>query len=61
MKFTFSVEVEIHHVSGKFASRVEISEQLALEIKEADPGFVLTDDGSEYNVDAWEVSPEQSS
>lgn len=61
MKFTFTVEVEVERVQGKFASRDEIAEQLREAVKGADPGSVDgvgADGDSEYEVTSWEVSGE---
>jgi hypothetical protein len=59
MKFSFTVEVEVERVQGKFASRDEILEQLQEVVEGADPGSVDgvgADGDSEYEVVNWEVS-----
>ena len=59
MRLTFTVEVEVERVQGKFASRDEISEQLLEAVEGADPGSVDgvgADGDSEYEVTSWEVS-----
>jgi len=58
MRLTFTVEVEVERVQGKFASRDEISEQLLEAVEGADPGSVDgvgVDGDSEYEVTSWEV------
>jgi hypothetical protein len=59
MKITFTVEVELERVQGKFASKDEIAEQIADELGAADPGSVDgvgADGESEYEIVSWEVS-----
>lgn len=59
MKFTFTVEVEVQRIAGKFAARDEIEEQIREAIEGADPGSVDgvgADGDSEYEVVAFEVS-----
>lgn len=48
------VEVELAHVSGKFASRNDLVDTLIAEI--TDPGQIDSDDGAEYSVEVFEVS-----
>jgi hypothetical protein len=56
MRFVFQVEIEVERTEGKFASRDELSEQLAEAIESADPGSVEGDNGGQYEVIAFEVS-----
>lgn len=56
MNIQLLINVEVNHVTGKFASREHIVEKLVEEIEGADPGTVETDDGAEYNVDSFSVA-----
>lgn len=58
-KFTFTVEVEVERISGKFAARDEIEEQIREAIEGADPGSVDgvgADGDTEYEIVTFEVS-----
>lgn len=58
MRFTFTVEVEVERVEGKFASRDEIADVIAEALGEANPeniDGIGTDGGGEYEVTLWEV------
>lgn len=54
MNFTYIIEADVQHVSGKFASREEIGEALAESLSSADPGTISTDEG-EYEVASFDV------
>lgn len=59
MKFTFTVEVEVERVEGKFAPKDEIADQLRDAIEGANPGTVdgVGADGSTtYEVTDFSVS-----
>lgn len=58
MRFTFTVEVEVERVEGKFASREEVAEQLEEALADADPSSIdgIGSDGtSSYEVQVWDV------
>lgn len=55
MKLKFTVEVEVSHTSGKFASREEIKEAIIGDYLDgSSPNEIMIGD-SEYAVDSWEV------
>lgn len=53
--FTFTITVEVERTEGKFASRDEIAEKIAEELKGADPGTIDTDEGASYEVTSFDV------
>jgi hypothetical protein len=58
VRFTYTVEVEVERVEGKFASRDEVAEQLQEALEGADPGSIdgIGADGtSGYEVQSWSV------
>lgn len=55
MRFLVTVEVTLRHSTGKFASREDLSERIIEAVGECDPGTIDTDDGGEYEVEAWEA------
>lgn len=59
MKFTFTVEVEVQRVQGKFATRDEVEEQVSEWLEGANEGTVDgvgADGDSEYEVVDWSVT-----
>jgi hypothetical protein len=56
MRFTFTVDVEVDRVEGKFASRDELADQIMSELEAADPGDLTGDNGGTYEVTSFEVS-----
>lgn len=57
-RFTFTVAVELERVSGKFASRDEMADEIIAQIEGADPGYLdgLGADGdSAYETTDWTV------
>ena len=54
MKIALLIEIELRHVSGKFASRETLVELLLAEFENSDPGSISTDDG-EYEIDGFSV------
>lgn len=57
MLFRFEVEAEVEHVSGLFASREEIEEELVDPLEAADPGTLSAGENGEYEVTSWTVTP----
>jgi hypothetical protein len=58
VRFTYTVEVEVERVEGKFASRDEVAEQLQEALDSADPGSIDgigADSASNYEVQSWDV------
>jgi hypothetical protein len=55
MVIRYIVEVELTHVSGKFASKDDLREKIREEIEGADPGSVTSDDDAEYEVSSFSV------
>lgn len=58
MSFKFTIEVEVERVSGKFASKDEIADQIREALDSADPGTISNvgaDSDSEYEVVNWSV------
>lgn len=55
MKITLTIEVELAHVEGRFASKDELAELLADELEAADPGELEGDEGGRYDVEAFAV------
>lgn len=61
MQFTFTVTAEVERVTGKFASREEIAEQILEALEGADPGSISgvgADGSSEYEVTSFDVQEE---
>jgi len=58
MRFTFVVEAEVERTQGKFATREELAEQIQAELEGADPGSLEGENGGEYEVTSFEVSPQ---
>ena len=56
MEFTFTVQVEVSRVTGKFASRDEIAAQIQEALDNANPGSLTGDNGGEYETVTWDVS-----
>jgi len=56
MRFTFTVNIEIEHSTGKFATRDEIEEQVTQALTDADQGEWTGDSGGEYQTVDWEVT-----
>jgi hypothetical protein len=59
MKLQIIIDVEVEHVSGKFASKDEIADYLINEVEGAAPNDVSgvgSNGDSEYEVMVWEVS-----
>lgn len=57
-RFTFTVAVELERVSGKFASRDEMADEIIAQIEGSDPGYLdgLGADGdSAYETTDWTV------
>jgi len=55
MKIQFLVTVEVNHLTGKFASREEIEEQVREALESADPGGSEGGEGGEYETADWSV------
>lgn len=58
-KFTFTVEVEVERVSGKFASRDDMENELITWLNDANESTLSgigPDYESEYEVTDWEVT-----
>lgn len=55
MRFTFTVEVEVERVSGKFASRDDLGSQLAGMLESTNPETLDTDNDGYYEVVDWSV------
>ena len=60
MRFTFTVEVEVSRIEGKFATRDELAEQIQEALESADPGDLEGENGGVYAVDGWDVSESSS-
>ena len=58
MRFTYTVEVEVQRVQGKFATREEIAAQIQEALEGADPGSMTGDNEGEYEVADWSVNEE---
>ncbi len=56
MKFVYTVEVEVEHVTGKFASRDEIGAQIFDCLEQCDDGSWDGEDGGEYATASWDVT-----
>ncbi len=59
MRMTFTVDVDVERVSGKFASREEIADPIREALEGANIGGVSgvgADAASEYEIVEWEVS-----
>lgn len=59
MKFSFTVEVEVSRIEGKFATRDEISEYLQEELDGMNPGEVDgvgADGESRYEITDWSIN-----
>jgi len=61
--FTFTVSVEVERVAGKFASRDEISEQIADMLENANYGDIDgigADGDSQYEITNWAVQEQEA-
>ena len=59
MKLTFTVEVEVERIQGKFAGKDEIGEMIVEMIEGANEGTVEgvgADGDSEYEIVSWDVN-----
>lgn len=59
VKVTITIDVEVAHVCGKFASKDEIAEAIVAELEGSDPGTLTgvgADGESEYEISSWEVN-----
>ena len=56
MRMTFTVEVEVERVQGKFASKDELAEQIQAELEGVNPGTLDGENEGMYDVTTWEVS-----
>lgn len=57
MRFAFLVEVEVQFLSGKFASRESIEDEIREALESADPGSYSGDgENAEYETADWSVS-----
>lgn len=63
MRFTYTVEVEVERIQGKFASRDEISEAIASALEEVEGNIYVSgigaDGDSEYEVVLFEFNEEE--
>lgn len=57
MRFSFTVEVEVERVQGKFASRDELSDQMVEWLENANEGSLTGENEGEYEVTDWTVEP----
>ncbi len=57
MEIEFRVIAQVERTEGKFASRDELSEQIAEALESADPSSLSGDNGGEYEVTDWVVEP----
>lgn len=55
MRFTFTVEVEVERIEGKFASREELADQIYEALAQAQLDSVEGGMGGQYEVTVWEV------
>jgi hypothetical protein len=55
MRFTFTIEVEVERVEGKFASRDDLGAQILDELESANPGSLTSENDGEYEVVDWSV------
>jgi hypothetical protein len=60
MRFRATIDIEVSRVTGKFASKDEISELIGDALSDASPDVsgVGADGDSEYEIAEWEVSVE---
>lgn len=56
MRFSYTVEVELERIEGRFASRDELGGQIIEAIESADPGSLDGDAGGSYEVVSWTVA-----
>lgn len=56
MKIRFEVEVELDHITGKFASKDEPADQIQSALEDANPGEVEGENGGQYEVSSFDVS-----
>lgn len=55
MNFSFTVEVEVTRIEGKFATRDEMEGQIASALDDANPGSLDGDNGGSYEITDWSV------
>lgn len=56
MLFRFEVEAEVERITGLFASREELEEEILGELESADPSQISGGEGGEYEVVSWSVN-----
>ena len=59
MKVILRIEAELQHITGKFAGREEVAEDLIAVVEDADPGEVagVGEEGdTAYEITDWQVS-----
>lgn len=56
MRFRFEIDVEIERITGKFATRDEMAEQIEEAIASANPDSLTGENEGEYEVVLWEVT-----
>jgi predicted transcriptional regulator len=55
MRFTYTVNVDVERVTGKFASRDELGDEVREWLEEANQGTISTEAEAEYEVTDWDV------
>lgn len=53
---TYKIIATLDHVSGKFASKEEISSQILDELENLSIGILEGDNGGEYEITGWEIT-----
>jgi hypothetical protein len=59
VRFTFTVEVEVERIEGKFASRDDIGQQILDELEGCNPGQFTSENDGEYEVVDWSVEEQE--
>jgi hypothetical protein len=59
MRFSFTVEAEVERITGRFATRDELLEQVREAIESADPRSLTGENEGEYEVQEWTVTEEE--
>ncbi len=60
MRIKVTVEAEVDHITGVFASKDEITDQIVDAIESADYGQWSGDNGGEYETSDWTVTVVES-
>jgi len=56
MNFSYTINVQVERMEGKFATRDELGEQILEALESCDPGSLEGENGGQYETVSWEVT-----